>query len=195
MADLTQLFPGIQQPEPIIPHTTQRSDLSPTPIPGYAPVPQPAFTWITVAKTVTESRTSNTTPANDAELFFPVKANSRYTIRAFLFFGGNDSGGSATAGGYKYTFSVPSVTYIRNNWYNAHGNSVWRYQCDDGSDSTHVPADNNNSANTREAIYIHWLYTVGSTAGIVYLQWSQNNSSATPMKLWAGAYIDYMEIT
>ncbi len=143
-----------------------------------------------VAKTANTDLVSNAVLANDPDLQFPVVANGVYLVEFSLNFGGTateqiKTGWAAPAGatGNKVGYGIASgqaansfADGVSSRWgvYPFAGTSV--YTC--------VRSGITNLQGAMES----GVVTVGSTAGTVALQWSQNTSTANTMRMAAGSW-------
>lgn len=140
--------------------------------------------WQTVQKLADETKTANTTFANDAELKFSMLVNKKYRIRGTIWFD------TTAAGDFKYQFVGPaSPTLVRFE----------RIDCVAGG----TPAENvpDTAYPTNKALagagttggYIRFEAIVqnGASAGTFALQWAQNTSDAGNTTVYAGSYIEY----
>lgn len=131
-------------------------------------------------KNFSESRTSNTTLTNDAELALAVTPGS-YELSAVLsYYGGN--------GNFKFAFTGPSgwfisVAVVRINPTNGFTEIENLFQ----TDVVYCEA-----GFERRAVLIQGFVSTG-VSGTVRLQWAQQNSNATPTDL-IGSEGTYMRL-
>jgi hypothetical protein len=144
--------------------------------------------WITIGKPASETRSSTAVLANDGHLLFTVAANTKYRIRAEIFF---DTNGTPD---FKWIIAGPAAATLyrmRREWI-VPGVAAW------------TAVDVHTSYGAGEAIA-----GAGSTGGLLSLsgvlhngvnpgsfafQWAQNTSDAAATTVLAGSYIEYMVV-
>lgn len=137
------------------------------------------FPVTTVVKSADEIQTSNTTMADDAELTFPVAANTNYRFRFTVFFV------STIDADIKVGLSGPSSPTALKYW--LLGNGII-------TESTLVTVFGGSfgiagSGNLKAFEISGVLFNVN--AGDVALQWAQVTSDATNTTVFAGSSLDY----
>jgi hypothetical protein len=145
-------------------------------------------TWATILSTADESRTSNVTLANAANLAgFSVLANTRYAWRGALIFGPIGTSG----GGYRYTFTGPaSPTAVMFA-----SNGIRLGGATDILTASAFGTALSEASNIDGNIIPLWGWLQnGANAGTVQLQWAQNSSSPTSTTLFQGSYIEWMQV-
>lgn len=134
--------------------------------------------WKTVYKTADETIASDATLSDDADLKFPVDANSDYTFIMFLHVTSN------TTADFKYAFTQPSGSFGRMK-----STGDW-----DAVNSTGLVSIDASTAvvigsATEKTLEQHGRIITGSTAGTIQLQWAQNTSDAGNTTLEQGSII------
>jgi hypothetical protein len=157
------------------------------------PVDDRHRTWTTVTKIADESKTSDTTFADDAELTFPVEASKTYLLRGAIFFS------TSATPDFKFQFTGPTsptdIT-VRGAYYfvtGASGTGSRTEFVDIAFSVSHTVA----GTNTGDDGYVefHMRLENGSNAGEVALQWAQFISDAASTSVLAGSYIEALTVT
>ena len=139
-----------------------------------------------VYKTADQSKTNNTTLADDTELFFSVTANTQYQFKAEIFF---DTG---TTPDFKYRHAGPAamdlVRIVRRD--SIPGSGSLSYNMDTAFSVSDI-ALTSLSGTTGGYISLEGIIHTGVNAGTFSFKWAQNTSSATATTVRAGSYIEY----
>lgn len=135
---------------------------------------------------------SNTTPANATDIFFPVLANTNYSvqIRAWL--------NSTPAAGFRFGFTGPSGI----NLFNAH----WIFEQSPAYTVTGIyqsastfPTNQsvvfNSAGNVDGLLQLDFRLGIGATAGTVQFQFAQQTSSANVTGIYSGSSMQYAVVT
>lgn len=147
---------------------------------------QIADTWRTVRKSTDETKTSNSTLANDATLKFAMLANTTYVFRMQVIFL------TSAAADFKWRHSGPAAPIalsITRRQIIAGGTSISTI----AEDSAYSSLDISMLAST--GIGVVWMEGVisnGATAGDFNFEWSQNTSDASNTTVLAGSWIEWM---
>lgn len=135
-----------------------------------------------VAKTkvVDESRTSNTTLADDNTLSFAIGAGQQWTVRFAL-----DCGGVLTSTGVKFAITVPSGASLAAKVVStASGNQPYSKSSASGGAMNYAPA----ALGLTEGMFVLDLWVLnGGNAGNVTLQWAQHTSSVGALTVRQGS--------
>jgi hypothetical protein len=139
---------------------------------------------IGAVKTSTESVTSSTTLQDDNDLTVTVAANSTYEVSCFLKYDG------PAAADLKIQFSVPASAAFEYG--------VVKLQSG-ASDATSVAHEFGSQAGstivgtigsgTNAACRVVGTLEVAGTAGTFKLQWAQNTSDPTAVRVWARSFL------
>jgi hypothetical protein len=157
------------------------------------PIIETHRTWTTVTKIADESKTTDTTFADDAALTFPVEASKIYLLRGAIFFS------TGATPDFKFQFTGPTsptdIT-VRGAYYIAEGASGTGTRTefvDIAFSVSHSVA----GANTGDDGYVefHMRLENGTNAGAVTLQWAQDTSDAATTSVLAGSYIEVITVT
>ncbi len=158
------------------------------------PVSNGGAIWTTVVAAADQDIASNTTPANDNELFFTMVANKVYEFDALIMY-------VAVAGGatpdFKYQFNGPAT--LTGGWFtNVHALSTSDAGATTGNTTSLPSAQTAGTAATPRVIRVFgWAYSTGGgvgSAGFIF-QWSQNTSGANPTTRLAGSLLQYRKLT
>jgi hypothetical protein len=142
--------------------------------------------FIHVVKQATESRTSTTVLANDAELFFPMEAGRSYRIHVNVYFV------STTAADFQYGVTGPlSPTLL----------AVSRIECSPLSTpsfgdlkSAYYSSGVTCTSNGTGWVTVEMLVHNGANAGTFAFTWAQNVSDASDTSVLKGSYLEYAEV-
>lgn len=149
--------------------------------------------WTSVFKTATTSKASNTTPAADPHLTFPVDANKTYVVRMRLFY---ISGAVALKHQITITQTPQLLYYIKDNiapntsayadiLTNTTNNNLTNFSAAGGGSSTLA------GRGTYDVI----VKGHATLASAFEFQWSQGGSgSATATQLLIGSYLEYRQL-
>jgi hypothetical protein len=142
--------------------------------------------WTTVKKTSDQSKTSNTTLANDTELTFALAANTKYAVRGRIIFE------TGATGDFKWRHSGPAsptlVRIVRKAIVPAaaalSGVAI---------DSAFSAADITIIGTSAGAGYIEFdgIVQNGANAGTFAFQWAQNTTDVTATIVRAGSYLQW----
>jgi hypothetical protein len=142
--------------------------------------------WTTVRKAADTSRSANVTLAADPDLTFTMAANTRYSIRARIYFD------TTAAADFKFRTSGPATpTLVR----------IARSHVVPGTTAMVVAVDVAYSAadvaltgtgTTGGYIDIDAVIVNGATAGAFQFLWAQNTSDAGATIVRAGSYLEWM---
>jgi hypothetical protein len=145
------------------------------------------FGPVAAHKTVDESVTSSTTLQDDDDLAFTVQADETWVWEAVLYVVGS------TAGDIRVAFTVPAGATLQ---WGAPGSAAIAATASGAAEEVNnnvVTAsgtfENYGTFAGRSAILVRGLVVVGSTAGTVQLQWTQNASNATATTVKAGSHL------
>lgn len=156
---------------------------------GFHALPSGGGTWTTVLKTADETKTSDTSYAADAVLKFSVSANTKYVWRAWIFI---DFDGDAD---FKFGVTAPSSPTLARWWkqnYVGTTSSNTGLVTAYGSGYTAAAA---NSSTNNATLHAWGILHNGANAGEIAFEWAQNSSSADPVTVLAGSYIEYAEVS
>lgn len=138
-----------------------------------------------------ETRTSNSTPSNDAALFLTnLVAGGQYWVEVFIEY----EGAAFTAGGLQWTWSVPtSATFRYHPQYlsNASTPAVQVGVTHLGTDS--VSAASYGSGQLR-AVSMQGTLLMNTTPGTLQFQWAQASSSSTPTYVHAQSCVTAWQV-
>jgi hypothetical protein len=140
--------------------------------------------WTTVSKAADQTKTSDTTLANDTALSFSMLASTNYRIRGLVWFDTQD------APDFKYAFSGPSSpTLVRGEVVSciAGGTPAFATVVTSLPGSTALTGAGNNGGYLR----FEFAFQNGTTAGTFAFQWAQNTSDAGGTRVRAGSYLEY----
>ncbi len=142
---------------------------------------------IPVLKTSNETRTANTTLANDSALLFPVVASGVYIFRGQVFFD------TTAAGDFKFSFSGPaSPTSLR----------ICRCAIVPGGTAVSVVAVDTSfgvsvavasTGTTGGYVEFNGVLVNGSNGGNVAFQWAQNASDAGNTIVRGGSVLEWVK--
>jgi hypothetical protein len=136
---------------------------------------------VTVVKTVDETVVSSTLLQNDNELSFAVQAGETWFFDAWIILNC-----PSAAPGFKVAFSAPVGTAVQ--WSALSDGDVGTdHPLITGSGSTDsfvLPPDG-----SRDGVHLRGAVVIGTVAGTVRLQWTQNSSSINPLKVEQFSYI------
>lgn len=139
--------------------------------------------WVDVIKDTTTTIATNTVLATDAQLQFPVQANTTYMIEGEIWIISN------SVSGYKMGITGPAApTLLR----------AFLSELDDGNTLTHFDVVaysqmRNNTPGSTEITNLKFRATLenGVNAGTFGIQFAQNVSSATVFTVSKGSYLKY----
>ena len=134
-----------------------------------------------VRKTADESVTSSTTLQNDDHLSLEVGANETWEFEAFIL-----ATSSSQTPDLKFTFTVPTGTSIDWTANSVDSSAASSYPPVSASGTSVSPAI---SANAMMVVRVRGVLTVGSTAGSLQLQWSQNQSNNNAVTVKARSFL------
>lgn len=151
--------------------------------PVYAEV---AVGWTTVFKAADQIKNSDTTLADDAELQFPVAANTTYAFRLNVFYG------SASVPDFKFQIVGPASPTLAQFAYTA-------MRGDGALVTAQAQAFAAAQVLAHGALFAGWLAIEGiiqngANAGTVALQWAQNTSNAGATAIRGGSYLEYKKL-
>ena len=146
--------------------------------------------WTTIDKTADETKTANTTLANDSTLLFSMTGNAKYAVRGKIFF-------VTTANAdFKYSFAyvtapasvfrvtrkhiVPGTTTLVVAVMQAADNGVAVTAVGTGTDGGYIEFDA--------------VVNASSSGGTFSFQWAQNTSDAGNTIVRAGSYLEWQLI-
>jgi hypothetical protein len=172
----SRLFkPDLTKPEPGIGALAETPELFPGPTTTY------------VEKLADETIQSDTTFSDDAELFFPVRANERWEVGAVILYD------TQAATDIKFTYSVPGSAPV--------GNGVCIHIKQGGANREELILNdidlaagfNAGGIGTGDAniVALHWTMNilVGDADGNIALQWAQQTSAANNTTVRANSWI------
>lgn len=129
-------------------------------------------------KPANEVVNGSTTLQDDDDLFWPVAANARYSLRLILYMN------SGATPDFKFAWSVPSGTTI-----------IWSTIALSPTAVTNLTGPLNEGTTAvydgqgaLRPIYIDGLVRVGPTSGTLGIQWAQNSSNASDTIVAAGSF-------
>lgn len=133
---------------------------------------------------------TNTTLTNDPELFLALVANATYLLEAFLVYEGGTSGSADLQG----KFTVPSGASLRytNIGQNASGGNTGSFA---GTATSGTYTGNTNGAGNLRSLTIPGSVVMGSTAGNIQMQFSQNTANATATIVHAQSYLAVQRVS
>jgi hypothetical protein len=151
-------------------------------------VPSPATPsgWTTLSKAADQSKTSNTTLADDNTLFFTMAASTKYRIRGMIFV----AAASGTPG-FKYSLTGPASPTIVDIL-RVTGNTA--APAFSAPDVAYVVAASLSLASAPAppgSLAFDAIVHNGTNAGTFSLQWAQVVSDANATTVRAGSYIEY----
>lgn len=133
--------------------------------------------WTTVNKTADESRINNLTTSNDADLFFPVEANSIYEFELHII-----CTGTPLVGGIRMSLGLPANSFANWDFRSSSSSAI--------GNGTNASVVNSVIAAlsmvSTQVIFASGQVYVGSTAGVVNVQWAQNALSLSPVTFKGG---------
>lgn len=136
-----------------------------------------------VGKTSDQSKTSDTTLANDSALTLAMAANTKYEIRLVVFF---DTGATPD---FKYALVGPTSPTLTR---------FYRMRCVAGSApstlalNTALPSESlTGTGTTGGYIEMVILWQNGANAGTFAFQWAQNTSDVGATTVLGGSYLEY----
>lgn len=147
-------------------------------------------------KAADESRTSNVTLSDDADLFVIGAANATYEV---TFMGRTTGAGSATLGDISVQWTYPtgsgaqfSMAYMGLTFGVAYGvstagsvNAITVL----GTTSPSAAVSFGTPSTNYSSLIGKGLWVVGQTAGVLRLQWAQRVSTGTSTKLGQGSFL------
>lgn len=137
-----------------------------------------------VVKTTTETVNGSDVLQNDDELFLSVAANTRYRFFGRLLFT------SGTTPDFKYAFTYPSgatATYTLLG-IGAGGSALTAFHQTESSGGA-------LEGGTATACLMMGTWFIGSTAGVIRLQWAQNTSNASNTQVLAGSFLELVKFS
>lgn len=140
--------------------------------------------WTSVVKTSDESTNTDTTLNDDAALLFAMAANTKYAIRARVFFTTNDTADIK----FRHTGpSSPTLVHLaRRTWTGVNG------VANQANDTAFSGSDIAVSASFTEGVLeIDGVVHNGANTGNFTIQWAQNTSNGGATIVRAGSYIEY----
>ena len=145
-------------------------------------------TWHTVVKSVAETKNSDTTLADDAELLFPCEAEGIYVFEHRVFF---DT--SATPD-FKFKVTGPSTPdeVVLRGHYVAVGDTADTDFVDTAFGTEHNVTGTGGT--TGGYVEIVGLVNVGAAGGVIDFQWAQNTSDAADTTVLAGSHLRYLKV-
>lgn len=143
--------------------------------------------WFTRVKTADQEKASDTTLANDDELYVTVEVNAVYVVKFELFY--------QTTSTADFQFSItgpasPSSVGIRGFAGGRNTTSTAFIDLDFGETNTVSGAASGNGGHVEAVIFVK----NGSNLGNINIQWAQNTSDAIATILYAGSYISWMRV-
>lgn len=147
------------------------------PVPG-----SPAFTKVN--KTLDESRQSTTAVANDAELFFPLAASTKYSIRGQIVCSGPTTADLKFGLGGPTSPTVVAVASIALNFSAVVEPTYFNAFATTTSVQT-------SAAPSWSFITLDGIVQNGSNAGTFAFQWAQNASVASNTTVYAGSFLEW----
>lgn len=154
--------------------------------------PSWATTWVIVPKTADQSKTSDTTLANDSALVFTAAANSKYHVRIKAFYD------TVAAADFKYALSTGAMTVslirVHRRSYNSGATA--------GTDAEVATVDTAATGSTSligtgtDGGFIEFdvILHVGGTGGVFGFQWAQDTSTASNTTVRAGSVLEYLKV-
>jgi hypothetical protein len=144
--------------------------------------------WLSVFKTVDETKTSDSTLNDDAALLFAMLASSTYVFRSLVIFV------TTAVADFKWRHNGPAsptlVSITRRNII-AGGTSISQI----AEDTAYSAADIALAASAGTGVFwCEGIITNGVNAGNFALRWAQNTLDASNTTVLAGSYIEYMKI-
>ena len=142
-----------------------------------------------VRKTASETVISSTVLQDDDHLFIPVVANGVYQVEVLL----NITSSAGGSGGMKIGLSTPTGST---------SNVLSEININDDFHWTRAWLTNNTSYSTENTINnaknpaarMNGIVTVGSTAGVIKIQWAQNSSNSDPSTLLPPSFLKITRI-
>lgn len=147
--------------------------------------------WNTSMKPAAESRTSNITLQADSHLKFPMLANEWYAFRMVAFVYISDA-----AADFKWRHSGPagaSYIQIAQRQNNANASTYTQIGTVTGYSASNVVMS--VTAAGAGTVWLEGMIENGPNAGDFEFQWAQNASTANPVFVTAGSYIEYKQIS
>ena len=133
-----------------------------------------------VRKPSTESVTSSTTLQNDDALFLPVAANTSYWVQAFLIYDGPASNGM------KWGFTAPTgstMGWVVDSLSTGGGGGTADLVSRARLNISATPINASVGAGVSLAAVPKGMLQTGSNSGTLRIQWCQNASSATAVRM------------
>jgi hypothetical protein len=150
-------------------------------------LPEARRFWNTVRKTADQSKTSDTTLANDTVLTFPMEASKSYAIRIKAFFD------APATPGFKYALSGPaSPTRVQVERRSRAPNATSEAIAGDAAYTSSTA--NTGHATSTGVLEMEIIVQNGANAGAFALQWAQNSSSGTATVVRQGSRLEWMEL-
>jgi hypothetical protein len=143
--------------------------------------------WTMLAKAADESTANDTTLSDDATLKFSMVANTKYRVRAVVFFD------TVSAADFKYGLAGPAApTLVR----------CFRVHTDAGGVpselalDTALPATVSLTGNGSTGGYVQFEMTFhnGANAATFAFQWAQNTSNGSNTTVRAGSWMEYQTV-
>jgi len=139
---------------------------------------------ICIVKPTDQTVASNTTPANDSALQFPMAPNTVYNIDLDIYFEG-----PATPG-FKWNLTGPAGATLVRVERETRAPAATTYTV--ATDAAYTTAQGiGGNATTSGRLRIKCLVQNGATAGTFAFQWAQNTSNATASTVRAGSKLEY----
>lgn len=141
--------------------------------------------WTHVPKTADESKSANTTLANDTHLLFAMLANTKYSVRGRIFFSDSDDSDIK----FRHTGPAsPTVLHLARYARTAANDDL----TNEGNDTGYSGSDIAITGTWTEGIFaIDGIIHNGANAGNFAIQWAQNTSKAGALTVRAGSYLEY----
>ncbi len=174
------LFP---RPAPVIP---VRSDQQSASALNIASTTGLTRAWQGVFKTSHQTKTSNTTLANDSQLVIPMTRVTNYRVRGQILFA------AAAACDFKFTFVTPGV---------GTGSLRVSYGFNAAAETVQVTLPGSvgtisvlTASELRGSILIDGIILNYYTSGNFAFQWAQDTSTADLAIVYAGSYLEYTDL-
>ena len=132
-------------------------------------------------KSANQIITTQTTFINDADMRFPVAANSVYEFHVFLRYA------SPTGGDFKSSFTVPSGAVANFGRYGLDASGIF-VGATAFTDTSTVTSQGLGAA-TQQIANFFGMVDTASTAGNLIFQWAQNTSNGGNTTLFQNSYL------
>jgi hypothetical protein len=137
--------------------------------------------WTLVSKPTIQTKTANTTLANDTDLTFSVTSGTKYRVRGTVYFD------TTAAGDFKYAIAGPAASLIRVHKRHQAAAGVAYVTATDTAFATSTAVAGTGTAGGQ--VFFDVLF-VATASGTFAFQWAQNTSDAGNTSVNAGSYLE-----